>query len=301
MQRPQDAQPETRWHVSQQNKAIARRYFTEIMNMANLATLQELLSPDFLFTLATHPQPYHGPAGFQELVTMLHSCFPDFYIHVHDMVASGDTVVSRWRGGGTHTGGALTTVKGDIPASGRSFEIDGMTWHRIVGGKIVEALANEDTVGLLQQLGVIPGAAVQRSTPAQAEALVSRYFNEIMNQGRVEIIEQVVDANFAFIIPTQSEPFRGYEGFRGFVNYLRSAFPDIQFSVDRQIVDGNKVAVRWRITGTHRGEFLGVPPSNKKIEDFGVDIFTISKGRILTVHVNENDFGLLTQIGGISS
>ena len=104
--------------MSEENKVIARRYFVEIMNMANMDTLRELLSPDFIFTLATHPEPYRGPDGFKELVEMLHSCFPDFYINIQDMVASGDTVVTRWRGGGTHKGGALHTVKGDIPASG---------------------------------------------------------------------------------------------------------------------------------------------------------------------------------------
>lgn len=285
--------------MSQDNKVIARRYFTEIMNLADMDALYELLSPDFLFTLPTHPEPYHGPDGFKELVTMLHSCFPDFYIHVQDMVAGGDTVVTRWRGGGTHVGGALRTVSGDIQPSGRRFEIDGMTWHRIVDGRIVESLANEDTVGLLQQLGVIPAPPVDEPSCEECEALVSRYFNEIMNQGKVDVVEEVVDANFSFIIPTQPEPFRGYEGFRGFVLYLRNAFPDLHFDVERQVVEGNKVAARWKITGTHKGEFLGAPPTNRKIEDHGVDIFTIHKGKLLSVHVNENDLGLLKQLGMI--
>ena len=78
--------------MSAENKRIARRYFLEIMNMANMDSLYELLAPDFLFTLATHPEPYHGPDGFKELVTMLHSAFPDFYINIQEMVADGDTV-----------------------------------------------------------------------------------------------------------------------------------------------------------------------------------------------------------------
>jgi hypothetical protein len=66
--------------------------------------------------LPTHPEPYVGPDGFKDLVTMLHGCFPDFYIHAKDMVASGDMVVTRWRGGGTHLGGAIHTVAGRRPA-----------------------------------------------------------------------------------------------------------------------------------------------------------------------------------------
>ncbi len=87
-----------------QNKYLTLRYFKEIMTDGNLGTIYELLTPDFVFTLPTHPEPYVGPDGFKELVTMLHACFPDFYIHAKDMVASGDMVVTRWRGGGTHLG-----------------------------------------------------------------------------------------------------------------------------------------------------------------------------------------------------
>jgi len=285
--------------VSQDNKVVARRYFTEIMNMGNMDTLYELLAPDFVFTLPTHPEPYHGPDGFKELVSMLHTAFPDFYIHVQDMVASQDTVVTRWRGGGTHVGGPLHTVKGDIPPSGRKFEIDGMTWHRIVDGKIVESLANEDTVGLLLQLGVIPSPPQEEPSPKENLAAVRRYFEEVMSRGKLEVIEEIMDPNIAFIIPTQPEPIRGHEGFTGFVQYLRNAFPDIKFTVEREMVEGNKVAARWKITGTHEGEFLGAAPTHAHVEDYGIDIFTMSKGKILTVHVNENDLGLMIQLGMI--
>ncbi len=281
----------------EENKVIARRYFTEIMNLANMDTLYELLSPDFIFTLATHPKPYKGPDGFKDLVMMLHSCFPDFYIHVQDMVASGDTVVTRWRGGGTHTGGALQTVSGDIKATGNKFEIDGMTWHRMEDGKIMESLANEDTVGLMTQLGVIPGPPVAPPDEEANQAVVHRYFNEVMNEGNLDAIDEIADPNFQFIIPTQPEPIRGAEGFKGFVQYLRNAFPDIKFDIDREAINGDKVAVRWKITGTHKGEFLGAAPTEKFVEDYGVDIFTMSKGKILSVHVNENDFGLMVQLG----
>jgi steroid delta-isomerase-like uncharacterized protein len=213
------------------------------------------------------------------------------------MVADGDTVVTRWRGGGTHKGGALRTVKGDIQPSGRKFEIDGMTWHRMKDGRIIESLANEDTVGLMAQLGVIPSPPGAPPDDVANRTCVRRYFEDVMNRGDLAAIEEIVDPNFTFNIPTQPEPFRGTAGFKGFVQYLRSAFPDIHFEVERQAVEGNKIAARWKITGTHRGEFLGAPATGKFIEDHGVDIFTMAKGRILAVHVNENDFGLMVQLG----
>ncbi len=278
------------------NKYIAMRYFKEIMTDGNLATLYELIAPDFVFTLPTHPEPYRGPDGFKELVTMLHSCFPDFYIHPQDIVAFGDTVVTRWLGGGTHLGAAIHTVAGDIPASGRTFEIDGISWQRMANGQIVETHGNEDTVGMFSQLGILPTSPLLAENPEQNLKTTHLYFNEIMSQGKLELIEEIMTPDFQFIIPTQPAPIAGYDNMKGFVTYLRTAFPDITFTVEREIASDNKVASRWRIKGTHKGEFLGMPASGNVVEDYGIDIFTFEQGKIKTVHVNENDFGLFQQL-----
>ena len=282
------------------NKAISRRYFYQVMNGMNEAAAYEILDKDFVFTLPTHPEPFKGPDGFLGLTKMLHSAFPDFYINPQEMVAGGDWVVTRWIGGGTHTGGPLVTVKGDVEASGNFFEIDGMTWHTIKDGKITESIGHEDTLGLMMQLGVIPSEApAPDTTLTENEKLASRYFEEIMSQGKLDVIQEILDPSFAFIIPTQPEPIAGYEAFTGFVQYLRNAFPDIKFSVLRQTSEGNKVASRWSIEGTHKGEFLGAAPTGNSIKDYGIDIFTIRHGKIVSVHVNENDFGLMQQLGVI--
>lgn len=278
------------------NKYTAMRYFKEIMTDGNLATLYELIAPDFVFTLPTHPEPYHGPDGFKELVTMLHGCFPDFYIHPQDMVAFGDTVVTRWIGGGTHLGAAIHTVAGDIPPSGRTFKIDGMSWQRMANGQIVETHGNEDTVGMFNQLGILPTSPLVTEDPQKNMHTTHIYFEDIMSQGKLDLIEEIMTPDFQFIIPTQPAPIAGYENMRGFVLYLRNAFPDITFTVEREIASDNKVATRWRITGTHQGEFLGMPASGNSISDYGVDIFTFEHGKIKTVHVNENDFGLFQQL-----
>jgi steroid delta-isomerase-like uncharacterized protein len=278
------------------NKYIVMRYFKEIMTEGKLATLYELLAPDFIFTMPTHPEPYHGPDGFKDLVTMLHSCFPDFAIEPQDMVAAGDTVVTRWVGGGTHLGAAIKTVAGDVPASGRSFKIDGMTWHRLEHGRIVEAHGNEDTVGMFNQLGILPTSAMSTADARQNLKTIHTYFEKIMSQGQLDLIEQIMTDDFQFIIPTQPAPIVGHENMRGFVSYLRSAFPDIEFTVEREIASDNKVAARWRIKGTHQGEFLGMPASGNTVEDYGVNIFTFEDGKIKSVHVNENDFGLFQQL-----
>jgi steroid delta-isomerase-like uncharacterized protein len=273
------------------------------MNRQDWAVLDQILTDDFLFTLPTHPDPYRGHDGFRQLVTMLHNSFPDFYMLPQEMVTNGDSVITRWRGGGTHTGGPLRTVLGDLQASGRSFEIDGMTLHRYRGSQIVESVGHEDTVGMMIQLGAMPSppSTTVRSTSEQNRAMVDRYFYEIMNNAALGVIDEILHPDFSFIIPTMAEPVRRRDGFRGFVTYLRTAFPDLAFTPLTYTAHGQRVAVRWRINGTHEGEFLGAPATHRRVEDFGIDIFTFYDGMIREISVNENDFGLMQQLGLINA
>lgn len=280
------------------NKALVRRYYTELMSGGNLDFVDKFMAPEFEFTNPTHREPYRGQE-FKNLVSMLRSAFPDLHFTVEHLLAQGDTVVGHWIARGTHAGSPLHTLRGDLPAKGKPFAIDGMSWLRIVDGKFVEARINEDTLGLLQQIGALPTATAPTTSTSieENEAIVGRYFNEVLNQEKLNVIDEIMADNFSLHIPTLPEPIRGPEGMKQFVTGLRSGFPDIQFTVERQIAEADKVAARWFITGTHKGEFLGIPPTGNKVEDQGVDIFIIFGGKIAEIWVNENDLGLLKQLG----
>jgi steroid delta-isomerase-like uncharacterized protein len=229
---------------------------------------------------------------------MLRGAFPDLKFTIEHLLAEGDTVVGHWTARGTHTGTALKTLRGDIPAKGNPFVIDGMSWLRFKDGKFVEARINEDTLGLLQQIGAIPSPPRPESSSEDAnKAMVGRYFNELMSQGKLEVIDQIIGERFSFHIPTLPEPIRGKDGMRGFVTGLRTGFPDIQFTVERLIAEGDKAAARWFIQGTHNGPFLGMPPTGNKVKDQGLDVFVFSGGKIAEIWVNENDLGLMKQLG----
>src|SRR5262245_53772453 len=104
---------------------------------------------------------FHGPSGVGELIgldavkAMTAACrdgFPDERSTVVDQLAEGDKVVTRWEGRGTHLG-----EFGDVAATGRAIEIKGITIERVAGGKIVEVWVAWDELGLMRQLGVLPG------------------------------------------------------------------------------------------------------------------------------------------------
>ena len=284
--------------IEETNKALARRYYSELMSQGHLEFVDEMMAPEFIFTNPTHTEPYHG-AEFKNLVSMLRGAFPDLKFTVEHLVAQGDTVVGHWTARGTHTGTPLKTLAGDIPAKGNPFVIDGMSWLRFANGKFVEARINEDTLGLLIQIGAIPAPAPmpQATTPDQNLNLARRYFLELMNQGKFDIIPEIMTSNVAFRIPTLPEPIRGHDGITGFVTGLRTGFPDLQFEIERQVTEADKVAMRWYISGTHNGTFLGMPPTGNKIHDQGVDVFLFQGGKISEIWVNENDLGLMKQLG----
>ena len=272
-------------------KAIALRYYEEILNDANLNTIDELMSDDFMFTLPTHPDPYYGPSGFKDLVTMLHGAFPDVHLDVQHLLVDGETVVGHWVGSGTHTGGSLHTVKGDLPPNGRHFVIDGVSWLKIVDGKIKESLANEDTLRLLLNLGVIPSQSPDTAT------VVDRYFDEVLNQGSLTAIDEIIAWDATIWHPFLPEPIHGKAGFKELTQLLKLAFPDGKYIVDHSANDGDTAARRWVFSGTHEGVFLGHRASGNTVQFQGVHIFKLSGGRIKEIWVNENALALLDQIG----
>jgi len=73
--------------------------------------------------------------------------------------------------------------------------------------------------------------------------------------------------------------------------------PDLRFEVHDTISEGDKLVVYWTITGTHRGEFLGVPPTNKKVSFSGITINQIRNGKIIESTVIWDGLGLLEQFG----
>jgi steroid delta-isomerase-like uncharacterized protein len=86
------------------------------------------------------------------------------------------------------------------------------------------------------------------------------------------------------------------------VEFLRAfgaAFPDFVFTPTDEIAEGQKVVVRWTFTGTHRGEFMGVPASGRVVTLTGIDILEVSNGRIIEGWVEANVIGLLRQVGAL--
>ena len=143
--------------MSEENKALARRFLKEAFNEGNLGVVDEIIASDYVLHDPASPEgELRGPEGVKGFVQMYRSAYPDTDITVEDQIAEGDDVVTRWRARGTHQGELL-----GIPPSGNRVEVTGITIDRFSGGKFVESWTNYDALGLMQQIGAIPEPGAQ--------------------------------------------------------------------------------------------------------------------------------------------
>jgi len=141
--------------MSDQNKVAARRMIEEVWNQANLGLIDELVSPNATFHDANVPGgTFSGPEGMKQFVQIYRGAFPDVRMTINDQIAEGDQVVTRWTATGTHKGALM-----GIAPTGKFATVTGVDIDRYQDGKVVEAWASYDMLGLLQQLGVVPSLA----------------------------------------------------------------------------------------------------------------------------------------------
>src|ERR671933_1462683 len=128
------------------------------------------------------------------------------------------------------------------------------------------------------------GSARRRTRVATEEAnktVFRRYIEEVWNQGRLELADEIFDRYLAHQ-PDGPTLERGPEDVKRFVGEFREAFPDLRIRIDDQIADGDKVVVRATIRGTHQREFRGMAPSGKEIEEKGFSVFRFSpEGKVV--------------------
>jgi serine phosphatase RsbU (regulator of sigma subunit) len=114
------------------------------------------------------------------------------------------------------------------------------------------------------------------STEEENKAIFRRYIEEVWNQTNLELVDEIFDRYISHQ-PDGSVFERGPEDVKRFVSEFRSAFPDLRINIDEQIAEGDKVVIRATLRGTHQGEFRGMAPTGKEIEDKGFTDFRFSE------------------------
>ena len=132
------------------NKTSARRFYDEVFNKKNRAAIDEFIDPNQVDHAAPPGTP-GGLAGAKQTIGMYLTAFPDLHFTVEDMIADGDKLVARLTVRGTQQGAFM-----GIPPTGKHVTVTAIDISRMAGGKSVEHWLEMDTLGMMQQLGVIP-------------------------------------------------------------------------------------------------------------------------------------------------
>lgn len=141
---------------TEQNKALIRRY-NDAFNTRNLDAIAAFAADD-LVNHAAIPEA-QGAAGMKQILGKLFKAMPDLTSTIQDVIAEGDCVVMRLQLRGTQTG-PFEMTRVALPASGRELSTEQVHVFRIADGKLVEHWAGRDDIGMLRQLGHLPGQVV---------------------------------------------------------------------------------------------------------------------------------------------
>jgi steroid delta-isomerase-like uncharacterized protein len=131
----------------------------------------------------------------------------------------------------------------------------------------------------------------------QNKTLVRRAREEVGNRGNFALVDELGAPDIVVHSPTPGQEIRGAEGLKQFYIMLRAAFPDIHFTIEDQIAEGDRVVTRWIAQATHTGEFQGLAPTGKLVKLAGIDVDRIVDGKVVECWPFTNDLDLLQQLG----
>jgi steroid delta-isomerase-like uncharacterized protein len=131
----------------------------------------------------------------------------------------------------------------------------------------------------------------------ETNKLVMQRFTQFINTASKELAAELISPNAIFYVPGSSEPMRGPAGYLAIIAMMREGFPDIQWTLEEMIAEGDKVAARFTMRGTHQGSFHGVPPTGKKIEVKAMNFYCLAGGQFVEEHGQPDLLSLLQQIG----
>jgi steroid delta-isomerase-like uncharacterized protein len=121
--------------------------------------------------------------------------------------------------------------------------------------------------------------------PEDSKSVLATLFDEVLTQDRQELIDELYDESYEFIVPKlagmTSNIVQGRENFKKRVTAFRNSFPDVVYSIDSFVSNGEIVATNFTFSGTHTNEFAGFPASNRRVNVTGIHFAQLRDGKII--------------------
>ena len=128
--------------------------------------------------------------------------------------------------------------------------------------------------------------------------LIEKLLEKFWNDHNIAAADELVARDLVNHDPA-APTVTGLEGLKAYAGMLFTAFPDFHVAIDDMVGEGDKVAKAWTLSGTHEGDFMGIPPAGKSISMSGVTIYRIANGKIAELTWSYNMLGLMQQLGAI--
>jgi predicted ester cyclase len=239
----------------EQNKAVTRRTLEDVMNKGNVSLIPELFAANYVHRVPGGRE-IKGHDGWKQMVLSARTAFPDLRYTIDELVGEGDTVVCRGTSTGTHKGDY-----GGIAPTGKRITSNVIFINRFEGGKVAETWA-PNGLSIYQQLGVIP--LVLKQTEEKNKAAIRRIVDEVWNKRNLAALPEVQESDF--VMHAAPQDTKGLEAVRATMMATFKGFPDLVMKLDDIVAEGDRVAWRFTLTGTHKGEYMGLAPTGKRIK-----------------------------------
>ena len=135
--------------------------------------------------------------------------------------------------------------------------------------------------------------------PKENKTIIRRLYEEVWNQRKLGVVDELLSASHALNDPNNPGSQVGPALYKQRVVELTTALPDLCFTIEDTVAEGEKFVACWTFSGTHQGEYLGIPATGKKISVEGITIHHIKNGKILDSYTRWDALGLMRQLGAV--
>ena len=263
--------------MSEENKAVVRRYMQELITGGNLDVADEIFHPNFINSRGSSMWS-NVPDSVKQALAKYHISFPDLRREIIDMVAEGDKVTLYSVVTGTHEAVGASPFVG----TGEHVTMSGVSTYLLQDGRIIdEPWANWNFGDINYPL---------------AKAVMRRWVEEGWNQRKAfDLIGDTFSPDV--VIKSDDREYKGHESIRQFITAVLTGFPDFHNELVDLVAEGDKLVSHHILSGTHEGEFMGLAPTGKKFKATAVGIFRFADGKIVEGTQLLNTLGLMQQLG----
>jgi steroid delta-isomerase-like uncharacterized protein len=288
--------------TAEEKRAVIIKYFTEVVIPRRLELIEQYINEDVI----EHSAPLmdmHPIEAVRAFLRLNFDAFPWLWYDVYHLLVDGDCVILISYIEGEFSGKPLLGA----PPTGKRFRIPNLEIICMPELKFAEHWGGIDLIGLAEQIGLPmfgmnDGAAPVDNTLEEATRLATQYI-EGMNKGDLDMTMDVFADTFVDhqVVPGGASLGNTKTDVRQAHEMLKMSFPDVKFTLEDLLVEGDSVVMRVSGEGTHQGAFFGIPATGRHVQWTGVRLLRYENGKFVEGTSELDQVGILQQMGIIPS